>query len=259
MEKLSLRAARRRVHNSQGENLKRKVTDLQKFMGWPKLMVIIEYAETHPKTNFKDTYLFADLIAIAFATCGRINEVLTLTRQNFKLSEAFIEVNDMPLSKRWKKEDTTIECMRCHTMNEKFEAVCTKCGANLVFAGKKHYKTRKVEALRKSFRFPRSELTTPYVLRRLRVEHALLFQNPNTRKPISARCALTHLTEIGRKVRIPLGLWNHRFRSERLKQLVEEYHFNKEDLKQFSGIVEDSTLDMYAGTTEPYEKKMGLT
>jgi len=238
--------------------LKRKVTDLQKFMGWHRLINIIMYAEAHPLTNLKDSCLFADLIAVAFATCGRINEVLVLKGSNFTVSQGFVEVNGMLLSKRWEKEDTTIECMRCHAMNEKFEAVCTNCGANLVFAGKKHYKTRKVEALRKSFRFPRSELTTPYVLRRLRVERAFLFQNPNTAKPISDRCALSHLTEIGRRVRIPLGLWNHRFRSERLKQLVEEYHFSKEDLKQYSGIVEDSTLDMYAGTTEPYEKKMGL-
>jgi len=245
-------------HQEEKNFLKRKVTDLRKFMGWPKLMEIITYAETYPLTNLDDLHLFADLIAVAFATCGRINEVLTLTRRNFKVSQTFIEVVNMPLSKRWKKEDTTIECMRCHTMNEKFEAVCTSCGANLVFAGKKHYKTSKVEAFRKPFRFPRSEPTTPYVLRRLRVEHAFLFQNPNTRKPITDRCALTHLTVIGRKLRIPLGLWNHRFRAERLKQVVEEYHFNKEDLKQFSGIVEDSTLDMYAGTTEPYEKKMGL-
>jgi len=238
--------------------LKRKVTDLQKFMGWTKLMNIIRFAEAHPLTNLKDVCLFADLIAVAFATCGRINEVLVLRDSNFTVSQGFFEVNDMLLSKRWKKEDTTIECMRCHRINEKFEAVCTNCGANLVFAGKKHFKTRKVDAIRKPFRFPRSELTTPYVLRRLHVEHAFLFQNPNTGKPISARCALTHLTVIGQKMRIPLGLWNHRFRSERLKQLVEDYHFNKEDLKQFSGIVEDSTLDMYAGTTEPYEKKMGL-
>jgi len=238
--------------------LKRKVTDLRKFMGWIKLMGIIKYADSHPLTNLKDVHLFADLIAFAFATCGRINEVLPLTHQNFTVSPGFIEVHDMLLSKRWKKEDTTIECMRCHTMNEKFEPVCTNCGANLVFAGKKHYKTCKVDALRKPFRFPRSELTTPYVLRRLHVEHAFLFQNPNTGKPITDRCALTHLTKIGQKMRIPLGLWNHRFRSERLKQLVEDYHFSKEDLKQYSGIVEDSTLDMYAGTTEPYEKKMGL-
>lgn len=66
-----------------------------------------------------------------------------------------------------------------------------------------------------------------------------------------------HFRKVGEKLGI--DLWPHRNRAERAKQLVEDYGFTKDDLKRFMMMVEESTLDFYAGTSIPYERKMGIT
>ncbi len=58
--------------------------------------------------------------------------------------------------------------------------------------------------------------------------------------------------------KLKLDMWPHRFRAERCKQLREEYDFTKDDLRRFTMIVADKTLEIYAGTSKPYEKKMGI-
>jgi selenocysteine lyase/cysteine desulfurase len=52
--------------------------------------------------------------------------------------------------------------------------------------------------------------------------------------------------------------WPHRERAERVKQLTEEYEMTRDDLKRFTMIVSDKTIAVYAGTSKPYEKKMGI-
>jgi hypothetical protein len=47
-------------------------------------------------------------------------------------------------------------------------------------------------------------------------------------------------------------------RAERAKQLVEDYGFTEDDLKRFMMIIEESPFDFYAGTSIPYERKMGI-
>jgi hypothetical protein len=233
--------------------------ELLKFMGWNTLLEIIEQAE-HIRTSFADQHFVADWIAVDFAEASRINESVLSKVDNFLEHPDHFEVVGLPVIKRFEKIGQTIICKRCGLENEEYEVACQKCGANLVFAGRRKFQTRPKQLFRTPFQIPNKEPTTKYLIRRLKIakenEWEYLFFNPHTKKPITDSCFYTHFRSVGEKVGI--DLWPHRNRAERAKQLVEEYEFNKDDLKRFMMIVEESTLDFYAGTSVPYEKKMGI-
>lgn len=233
--------------------------ELLRFMGWNTLLEIIEQAE-NVRTSFVDQLFVADWIAVDFATASRINESVLSKLEHFVEYPDHFEVVGLPVIKRFEKIGQTIICKRCGFQNEEFDVTCHDCGANLIFAGKRKYKTRPKQLFRIPFQIPKKEPTTQYLLRRLKIakenEWPYLFFNPNTEKPITDSCFYNHFRHVGEKV--GLDLWPHRNRAERAKQLVEEYEFTKDDLKRFMMIVEESTLDFYAGTSVPYQKKMGL-
>jgi hypothetical protein len=181
--------------------------------------------------------------------------------ENFVELDNCFEVRDMLVCKRYKKTGHKILCRRCGLLNEKFEVVCKKCGANLIYAGKKKWDTVPINMVRIPFKFPKKEATVPFVQRRLAIARnngwSYLFYNPHTKKPITPECFYNHFVETG--TQIGIDLWPHRERAERCKQLREEYDFTKDDLRRFTMIVADKTLEIYAGTSKPYEKKMGIT
>jgi len=228
-------------------------------MGWDALIEIIEEAEK-VQTSFDDQHFVADWIAVDFAEASRINESVLSKVEHFIEHTDHFEVVGLPVIKRFEKIGQTIICKRCGLENEEFDVQCRECGSNLVFAGKKKYKTRPKFLVRIPFKIPKREPTTKYLIRRLAIAKEnnwqYLFFNPNTQNPITDSCFYTHYQRLGK--RLGVDLWPHRNRAERAKQLVEEYEFTKDDLKRFMMIVEESTLDFYAGTSVPYEKKMGL-
>lgn len=244
------------THTYQRHSVEREVL---RFMGWQNLVKMIKVAEKSA-TSFADKLLFADALAIGFATAGRVSAWSRLKHENFVEHPDYFEVRDMLLFKRYKKLDHVIVCRRCGLENPKFEVVCKKCGANLVYGGRKKWKTMPLSMVRFPFKFPKDEATTPYILRRLSIAksegYPYLFYNPRTKKSITPTCFYDHFVEVGEKV--GLDMWPHRERAERCKQLREEYEFTKDDLKRFTMIVADKTLDVYAGTSVPYEKKMGI-
>jgi hypothetical protein len=234
--------------------------ELLRFMGWNQLLEIIEEAE-NIKTSFADELFVADWIAVDFAEASRLNEALQSKVENFVEHADHFEVTGLPVSKRYDKIGQSIVCKRCGFENSEFEIACGECGANLVFAGSKRYQTRKKSLCRIPFRIPKSEPTTKYLVRRLQIAKekgwSYLFFNPHTENPVTDSCIYSHYRRVGE--RLGLELWCHRNRAERAKQLVEEYGFTEDDLKRFMMIVEKSTLDFYAGTSVPYERKMGIT
>jgi hypothetical protein len=234
--------------------------EVLRFMGWKTLTDLIKLAENLP-TSFEDKLMFADAIGIGFATAGRISEWTPLKPDNFVEYDRYFEVREMEVHKRFKKLDHVIVCQRCKTENEKFELSCKKCSANLVYSGKKKWKTKTIEMYRIPFTIPKKEATAAYLSRRLAYAKAngnpYLFYNPKAKKPVSEKCLYDHVVEAGKE--IGLEMWPHRFRAERCKQLREEYEFTKDDLRRFTMIVADRTLEIYAGTSLPYEKKMGIT
>jgi len=230
------------------------------WMGWTKLLTLIKCAEDLP-TNFDDKLVFADGLAVGFATAGRINEWTRLKTSNFYEYDNYFEVKDMIVEKRYKKVDHVILCRRCLVENQKFEVICVKCGANLIYAGRRKWKTTPVAMTRIPFKFPKTEPTTVYVQRRLALAKqkgwSNLFHNPATDKPITDVCFYEHFVLAGE--RAGMEMWPHRQRAERCKQLSEEYESTKDDLKRFTMIITDKTLAIYAGTSVPLEKKMGIT
>jgi len=243
-------------HQYQRHSVEKEVL---RWMGWKKLTQLIKVAEDLP-TNFEDELVFADALAVSFATAGRINEWIPLRTSNFFEFDTYFEVREMAVEKRFKKVDHVVICQRCKTVNLKFEIACSSCGANLVYAGKRKWKTEPVKMVRIPFKFPKTEATTIHIQRRLALARqkgwSFLFFNPATDKPISDVCFYNHFVAAGKKCGIEM--WPHRERAERCKQLREEYGFNKDDLKRFTMIIADKTLDIYAGTSGPYEKKMGI-
>jgi hypothetical protein len=233
--------------------------EVLRFMGWSKLLDLIEAAEREP-SSFRDHLLFADALAIGFATAGRVSEWRTLTPDSIHVFPSYFEVRGMGLSKRYRKTDHVIRCLRCHTLNDKFATRCKECNANLIYGEKKQWQTKRLAMTRIPFHFPREEQTARYILRRLNIakENAwpYLFYNPHTKQPVTPRCFYTHFVHVGEQV--DLELWPHRERAERCKQLREEYDFTRDDIKRFTMIVAEKTLDVYAGTSIPYEKKMGI-
>lgn len=228
-------------------------------MGWTQLIDIIKAAE-EIKTSFSDKLFLADWIAIDFAEASRLNEALASRIENFIEYPGYFKVEKLPVSKRYDKIGQSIICRRCGRENNEFEVQCLECGANLIFGGKRKYKTRKKHMFRIPFKIPKSEPTTKYLIRRLEIakdnEWEYLFYNPHTKKPITDSCIYSHYSRLGKVLGI--DLWCHRNRAERAKQLVEDYGFTKDDLKRYMMIVEDKTLNFYAGTSIPYERKMGI-
>lgn len=231
--------------------------EVLRFMGWSKLLDLIKTAETLP-TDFEDRLVFSDAVAVGFATAGRISEWNLLKAENFVEYSTYYEVKEMEVHKRYRKIDHVLVCLRCKQENDKFETVCSKCGANLIHSARKRWVTRKISMFRIPFTIPKKEPSTEYISRRLNLakSNQYLFFNPRLNKPISVKCLYDHVVMAGSK--IGLEMWPHRFRAERCKQLREEYEFTKDDLRRFTMIVADKTLEIYAGTSLPYEKKMGL-
>jgi hypothetical protein len=233
--------------------------EVLRFMGWDTLLKLIRIAEDLP-TSFDDNLVFADGLAIGFATAGRISEWIRLKSNNFFISDNYIEIKGMEVHKRYKKVEHSILCLNCKRENPKFQVICQNCGANLIYGGKRKWKTHSIQMVRKPFKFPIKEPIVPYIKRRLAYakdrKYPYLFYNPDRNRPISAKCFYDHFVLAGEK--IGLEMWPHRERAERCKQLVEEYGCTKDDLREFTMIVADATLNIYAGTSVPYEKKMGL-
>lgn len=203
-------------------------SEVLRFMGWDMLLKLIKTIEK-TATSFDDKFIFADALAIGFATAGRISEWSTLRVENFVELDSCFEVRNMLVSKRYKKVGHKILCRRCGLLNEKFEVVCTQCGANLIYSGKKKWETVPVRMVRISFKFPKKEAIVPFVLRRLAIARnngwSYLFYNPHSKKPITPECFYDHFVRVGEKVGI--DFWPHRERAERCKQLREEYEFTK--------------------------------
>jgi hypothetical protein len=105
------------------------------WMRWERLLRLIRAAEgLH--TNLEDKLVFADGLAVGFATAGRINEWNKLKTSNFNEHDSHFEVTDMIVEKRYRKVDHIVECRRCQTENQKFEAACVKCGGPWDFVSK---------------------------------------------------------------------------------------------------------------------------
>jgi len=233
--------------------------DILSFCGWEKLGNLFEALR---KRN--DAY--ADVALTAFKLAGRINEVLPLDGRitKFEIQDEYIAVVNYYILKRYVKlKDKNgdplcvVTCKRCETVNDQYSVQCSKCGANLIFAGKRKYQTVKKIETRLPFFIPRDEPFDEEFVRIVKGKEGLLFPSPDSRrkgKCYSYGWAYDNIKNFGCVVGLDT-LFNHWFRGERLMQLRNEKDFDKGQLKDFSGILTDKTLDHYTKSVESYANK----
>jgi len=235
-------------------------SDVQEFVGWNRLKQLFD---AMPNLTIRDVEV------AAFLTAARITEALALRKNMFMIQpeKRQIAVKDFVILKRWRKVDMTIICRKCDMENGKYEVVCEKCGANLIYAGKKKFVTEKVEKKRLTFYIPLNEAFIDLLINRVKDSKDWLFPSPYTGRPYTRQWAYSLIKPLGDLVGLKSAdpkkegepnLYNHWFRAQRLMQLGNEYGFDEMELKAFSGIVKIETLSKYAKKVKSYKGKMGL-
>jgi len=206
---------------------------------------------------------------VAFKVAGRITEALSLRAENFSVTDDLVIVKNYHILKRWKKKDTIIECGRCKTLNDKFTVECSNCHANLVYGGKKHYVTEKVDAIRLPFFFPMNEPLTEELLEVVdQAKKGLLFPSPYSdgTEPYTRSWAykLIATKQVGTAVGLDHG-YNHLLRAYRMSQLGQEKdqpwkreRFSKAQIKTFTGITKDETVEKYTKEVGTYVENYGI-
>jgi hypothetical protein len=233
--------------------------DILSFCGWEKLSELFEALR-----KWNPTY--ADVAIVAFKLAGRINEVLPLDNclTKFEIEDDYIAVINYHVLKRFVKlrdrngdPICVVTCKRCGTENDQYSVQCSTCQANLVFAGHRKYETVKKLETRLPFFIPRDEPFDEEFVRIIEANDGLLFPSPDPRregKCYSYGWAYDNIKNFGYIVGLDT-LFNHWFRGERLMQLRNEKDFDKGQLKDFSGILTDKTLDHYTKSVESYANK----
>jgi len=186
--------------------------DVKSFCGWALLLKMIGCATTKSQKR---------LIAFAFATGGRISEVLQLQTNMFDLVKdskpPILVVRGMPLVKKYKKVGEFVECVKCHLWNPKGSIKCEKCGENLLKSGRKRFQTEKLHKERSEFVIrldePTSKIVATALVERMKENEPLIFKSPYTGKPYGRRWAYKVLRRIGDKAGV--YLYPHKLRSER--------------------------------------------
>lgn len=211
------------------------------FAGWSVLLKLIEEAG---RTNYyaKGKFLGEDseeavalkrtqlqhrdqaLVACLFETGGRIIEVLNLRKSMFKIFPEYIQIEGMPIFKRYKKDKATGQ-------------------------------TKRKNLIRSTIQLPLFEPLVPYITSWLEEVDDWLFpsyaKEKRKAKIMTETRAYIILRELGEKIGLhkydpnilkdgkPLvinqHIHPHWFRSYRASQLAKEYHFRVHELKEFFG------------------------
>jgi integrase len=229
---------------------------IEEFCGWQAMQELINHPFNHLPRN-------KAFLCVLFLSGGRIQEVLNLKKENFKLN---VDSQGRP------------EILVTGMMLEKHY---TKLGAKSIGAdGKKHFAgTKKVHATRRTFPIKLDEPLAPILLEWIEnCEGGYLFKTPckfskfghltrkwaykyirKLNKAISPELKEAlginkpflidgeEVIEIvnGKKIIKTLHLWCHWFRSQRASQLVENYSFSVEDLMAYFGWTDRKIASLY--------------
>jgi len=211
-ERKIVRHPEKAVWNTRKYHRHNVLDDVPRFCGWALLLKMIGSATTQSQKS---------LIAFAFATGGRISEVLQLRTEMFELVKdakpPILIVRGMPLVKKYKKVGEFVECAKCHKGNPKGSIECKECGENLLRNGKKRFKTEKLHKERSEFVIrldePTSRIVAASLIECMRQNEPLIFRSPYTDRPYGRRWAYKVMRRIGDRVGV--YLYPHRLRSER--------------------------------------------
>jgi hypothetical protein len=224
--------------------------DVKFWMGWQKFDELITAIKSQ---------VYQDVAITAFKLAARITETLE-SRKNMFIVDYDLEgiiVPQFPILKRWKAKDHVIICTRCGLENSKFEALCTKCGANLVFSGRKKFITERVTAYREPFVIPLKEKYSDRLVEIIERAEDWLFTSSYTGRPYTRQWAYAMVKEYGPLVGLD-KLYNHYLRGQRDQQLKEEMGFTKEERKAYTGIRSDKVDATYTKEIMSSAKKLGV-
>jgi integrase len=200
------------------KKLRWSASEIKEFCGWEFLEQMAQEA------NRLKTKL---LIAAAFLTGGRINEVLALERKHFAfdIDPKMVVVKSMPVEKRYEKIGQMMK-WRCMGHCQMRWGTAQRPNPPTDKERQRHkiveylgWETRRKSAYR-TFPFPKSELLVA-VLQEQLPQSGPLFD-------FGYDVAYKEVTTLGRE----LGTWipTHWFRSQRASQLAFEYGFAEHDL-----------------------------
>ena len=240
--------------------------DVDYFIGWKKLDELFCAFKTRELEGFdpkvkREQHKYCDVVVVAFKLATRITEALQTRAEWFTVfkDDGLIMVKDFPILKRWKALDKSIKCGRCGHINDKFEGVCVQCGANLLIAGKKVFETKHLDAFRRKFFIKINEKYSDKLIEIIEEKKTgLLFPSPDCRRegrPYTRGWAYSFVKNYGEVVGMD-KLYNHYFRAQRLMLLNIEMGYTRDDLKMFTGIIEDKTLDHYIKNVQSYVNKL---
>lgn len=194
--------------------------EVEEFCGWDFLIQMVSLCR---KGRDKG------LVAAAFLTGGRMNEVLPLQQKHFLFDQdpTHVVVKTMPLVKRYKKVRLQEKWRcdnHCRMRWNKEPTIEVQGKHNIVkYAG---WETNPIKAFR-TFPFPKSEPLVPFLM-----DWAGGLADPEARLfNLSYQRAYEITTDLGRQ----MGIWipTHWFRAQRASQLAFEYGFNEHDLVEF--------------------------
>lgn len=208
---------------------------IDNFCGWKAFYELNKYAANPTQ----ETYLLG-----LEKTGGRAGEVLALISENFSLDK--------------RKKSLMVSNMK---LEKHFITIKNPDGT----------KTRQhIDAIRKPFPVPLGEPLTRELLEKLRTTEGLLFPSPyKPHKPYSVVWGYQTIIKIsdslpsslkqelglnrpfinkvsGEKISDTIHLWQHYFRSQRARQLKEEYDFSEAELMEFFGWLDLKTAIHYS-------------
>jgi len=240
-----------------------RVGELPKFCGWPTLLKLIKECERTP--YFKRSHLFKlteeekeklrkkliardkALIATAFETGGRIQEVLMLKKENFTVLEDRIVVKDMPVVKRYEKVGERIE--KWQGEGEPEDTKTWHWSYKYDAWIRRRFITKPKMDRRNVLEIPRFEPLTPYIIEWLEQlpEESWMFPGygKNVNKPITTTRAYQIVKSVGLRCGIT-DICCHWFRSMRASQLAEEYDWQEFQLMKFFSWKTDRIARLYA-------------
>jgi integrase len=243
---------------------RRIVEDITEFCGWDTLNNIFRACEKLPydtwriKHRNRDFIIARDksLIATAFLTGGRINEVLDLKPSNFDTESngEYIIVTNMLLEKVYTyeqlKDPVFVTPNELATMDDTRHFKLENILGDEVYV--KRWETRRnvAQSVRKPFPIFKSD---PFVLLLkqwidLYKEYDdYLFASTDIRregKPITSTRAYQIITSVGRISGV--DIFPHWFRAQRASQLFKEWNLSWEELKLWFSWRTDAMAEKYA-------------
>jgi len=238
--------------------------EVPEFIGWPKLLSIIEACNQIPYDMYYADYCRERdkaLVATLFETGGRIGEVLALTKSNFNFDAHpdYCIVTGMLLEKRFEKVGSYYEVR---------EAKPKGCHARLyepqlLADGRQIWKRKRWDTtitsdkvkklrIRKPFPIFKHEPLYPIMEAWVRRNHSeLLFPSPKRRKDGSRTMTTTNAWLIINRLQslTNIEMWPHWFRSQRASQLYHEYGLTWEELKMWFSWQSEMMASLYAKTS----------